>query len=272
MPTELWVLVCFTLIVLGSFVVGTVAGFGTVVLVLALGASLADVRWTMGWAIPLSVVFYLYLLAISWEHLDWQLLGRRLLPPMLPGLAVGMVASLWLSPTWLKLLFGIFVLGVGVWQVRDVRHPAPLEPLSDRLRWAMLALGGLVQGAYGSGGPMVVFVASREPHDKHSFRATLNALWLGSSAILLPRLLLERSLNGGTLRMAGMMLVPMAVGIALGNRLHAALEPRRFRQVVAWTLVAAALPLTLSAARAASAGRGSRQRTSSQVCATSSGP
>jgi uncharacterized membrane protein YfcA len=165
MPTEPWVLACFALVVFGSFVVGTVAGFGTVV---------------------------------------------------------------------------------------------------------------LVQGAYGSGGPMVVFVASREPHDKHSFRATLNALWLGSSLVLVPRLLVERSLHGGTLRMALAMLPPMVAGIALGNRLHAALDARRFRQVVAWTLVAAALPLTLSALRGMAPGSdrrsGWRQRTSSQVWATSSGP
>lgn len=250
MPTEPWVLVFFAAIVLGSFLVGTVAGFGTVVLVLALGASLADVRWMMGWVIPLSVAFYLYLLAISWEHLDIHLLGRRLLPPMLPGLVAGMAASVWLTPALLKLLFGVFVLGVGLWQVRDVhRSSAALPPLPDALRWTMLGVGGLVQGAYGSGGPMVVFVASREPHDKHSFRSTLNALWLGSSLLLVPKLLLDRSLDAGTARMAALMVVPMVTGIALGNRLHAALDPERFRRVVAWTLLIAALPLTVSAAR-----------------------
>ncbi len=68
----------------------------------------------------------------------------------------------------------------------------------------------------------------------------------------------------------------MVGGIALGNRLHAALDPRRFRQVVAWTLVAAAVPQTLSAVRGrapVSDGHfSSGQRTSSQVWATSSGP
>jgi uncharacterized membrane protein YfcA len=245
-----WVLVCFAAIVFASFLVGTVAGFGTVVLVVALGALLADVGWMLGWVIPLSIVFYLVLLAISWQHLDWRLLLQRLLPSMAPGIVLGAVASLWLTPALLKLLFGVFVLGVGLWQVRDVhRSPGALRPLSNGVRRGMLFLGGLVQGAYASGGPMVVFVASREPHDKHTFRATLNALWIASTVVLVPKLLLDHSLDAGTARMAAWMLVPMVAGVVLGNRLHATLDARRFRLVVAWTLVVAAVPLTVSAAR-----------------------
>ena len=50
-----------------------------------------------------------------------------------------------------------------------------------------LALGGIAHGLFGTGGPMIVYVARRRLADKLAFRSTLAVLWLALNAALLTK-------------------------------------------------------------------------------------
>jgi uncharacterized membrane protein YfcA len=231
------------LITFCSFAVGTVAGFGSVVLTLSLGVSLGlDVNAMMRWLVPLNLGFYGALAFQGRASLQWATLAR-LAGPMLPGLAVGLAVSVWLEPLALRRFFGLFVLLLGAWQVSQVVRGRVPPALPGGLRVMLLVIAGVVQGVFSSAGPLVVFVAGRELKDRDTFRATLNALWFVLNLIALPRFLLAGGLSKATLGLVGVMSVPVVAGVLVGTRLQRVVSERAFRALVAGLMVVMALPL-----------------------------
>ena len=49
----------------------------------------------------------------------------------------------------------------------------------------LLFCGGIIQGAFGTGGPFVVIYSSKALPDKKVFRVTLSLLWLSMNSIRL---------------------------------------------------------------------------------------
>ncbi|MFZ5478404.1 MAG: TSUP family transporter, partial [Myxococcota bacterium] len=95
-----------------------------------------------------------------------------------------------------------------------------------------LGAAGVVHGAFGTGGPLVVMALAGLGLDKRVFRGTLSALW----ALLAVGLLASYALAGALTResfVTSLMLAPaLAVGLLLGQRVHARLDPARFRAAV----------------------------------------
>jgi len=95
-----------------------------------------------------------------------------------------------------------------------------------------LAGGGFFHGLFASGGPLVVYFASREIPEKGRFRATLSTLWLTLNTVLLISYAFTgRPLAGAATRAAA--LAPALVaGIVVGEVLHARVDERAFRWIV----------------------------------------
>jgi uncharacterized membrane protein YfcA len=139
-----------------------------------------------------------------------------------------------------KPAFGVFVVVVALWQLKSAlgATTAP-RPLPEVGRVAGLLGAGVIHGVFATGGPLAVFVSARELPDKHAFRATLSALWVVMNALVVPRLVQVGAVTGETLGQSALLLVPLAAGTFVGERLHAALDERTFRVAVAALLVVA---------------------------------
>jgi uncharacterized membrane protein YfcA len=105
-----------------------------------------------------------------------------------------------------------------------------------------------VHGAYGTGGPLVVFVTGRDLDDRRAFRATLAVLWLILNGALVVGFALRGALTGPVLGRS-LLLVPVALAaLALGNLLAARLRERLFRALTAALLGGAGFLLLLRGA------------------------
>jgi uncharacterized membrane protein YfcA len=227
------------LVVALAFFVESATGFGSMVVALTLGALRFPVTSLLGWLLPVNLVLSTYLVARGWRSLDGPFLGRRALPLVLGGLLVGLAVSRVVQVSRLEPLFAGLVVVVAAALVRGALQREVPVPLHGPVRAAALLGAGVVHGLFATGGPLAVFVFSRELKDKAAFRATLSALWLVLNLLLLPRLVGEGVLSAGTLSVSALLLAPLAVGIVAGERLHARLDEGRFRQVVGVLLVAA---------------------------------
>ncbi|MCA2978784.1 MAG: sulfite exporter TauE/SafE family protein, partial [Myxococcaceae bacterium] len=69
-------------LVLVSFLVEAVAGFGSMVVALTVGALFAPVDALLGVLVPVNLVLSLYLVGRGWRHVDWRFLWRRVVPLM----------------------------------------------------------------------------------------------------------------------------------------------------------------------------------------------
>jgi uncharacterized membrane protein YfcA len=144
------------------------------------------------------------------------------------------------DPSLLKPVFAVFVVVVAATQLRQTlsREASP-TPLPALARVGGLVGAGVIHGVFATGGPLAVFVSARELADKHAFRATLSALWVVMNALVVPRLVQDGALTMTTLGTSAVMLLPLAAGTLLGERVHAALDEKAFRVAVAALLLAA---------------------------------
>ena len=91
---------------------------------------------------------------------------------------LGLLAFEALDRKLLTLAFGAFVLVLSVTELCRRAPDAGRAPLTFGARMACLFLAGITQGAFSTGGPLVVYVTAREVRPKGTFRATLVIAWV----------------------------------------------------------------------------------------------
>ncbi len=237
-------------LVVVSFFVEAAAGFGSMVVALALGAMVLPVDALLGVLVPVNLVLSCLLVARDWEAVSWSFLVRRALPLLTLGALMGAALAGQLDVALARPVLGVFVVVVACLQLGQALMPGSgARPLSPIARVLGLLGAGVAHGVFASGGPLVVFVAARELADKRAFRATLSALWVVLNALVLPRLISGGSLAFSTLSTSAVLLGPLALGSALGQWAHSRLDERRFRLAVASVLGLAGVLLVFGSSR-----------------------
>ena len=138
-------------------------------------------------------------------------------------------------------LFAAVVIGLAILEALRLARAR-----TDRLRGGALLLGlaGVVHGAYGTGGPLVVFVTGRESATSRRF-APPSRVWLVLNAVLVIGFLLHGWLSARTLGETVMLLPVVAGALALGEWCAARISDRPFRAFGAALLGAAGVLLLL---------------------------
>ena len=116
---------------------------------------------------------------------------------------------------------------------------------------ALLFCGGMIQGAFGSGGPFIVIYAAKALPEKSLFRVTLSLLWLATNSARLALWIVQGTVwNRETLTLTLAALPFMVAGVLIGDFLHRRVDEFRFRFFVYLVLcVAGAVMLGVNLAR-----------------------
>lgn len=236
------------LIVTLAFTTEAAIGFGATLLTLALGSLVAKVDELIYAVVPLNVALSFIMAIRSYKHIDVRALGSGILPAMAVGFPIGIVAFEKLPKQASQIGLGGLVTTLGALELfRQLRAPKEVRPLGRAPALALLFLGGLVHGAFATGGPPVVYVCGRTLLDKKVFRGTLAALWLLLGAILLAAYARAGHLGAASFRRSALLLPGLLLGLAAGEVAHGRLPERTFRLVVFVLLIVAGVVLVVRA-------------------------
>ena len=241
-------LLLFFVIVLLGYMVGATVGFGASILTLTIAAHLYPIDYLVPVLVPINLAVTIYLTVRHRRGVNRALLLKRILPIAMLGMPVGLAIFHLAETETLKLFFGLFVTGLAgseVFRLARRRTEEILPPLSNFWTWAFLFSGGVVQGLWVSGGPMVAYWAGRNIRQKYDFRSTLSALWLVLNFVLLIAHSFSGTITAETLKVDLYALPFLVVGVALGEVWHARLPERTFRLVVFSVLIVAGLSIIL---------------------------
>jgi hypothetical protein len=223
-----------------------ITGFGCSVLalpfvVLILGLETAvPVLVILAWILALSIVI------VSRREIVWREYGRIAVLSAL-GLPIGMWMSHALPEYGLKWVLALFMVGIGIHGLA-ARNSVPAD-MSTRKKWLLsgfIPLGGIIQGAFGSGGPLVVIYGARALPDKSVFRVTLCMVWVTVNSVLIAGWVMTKSLDPKALKIAAVCLPFTLTGMLLGNLVHHRVSDVLFRRIVYTVLIASGLAFVWS--------------------------
>lgn len=221
-------------VVLVAFTVEAALGFGATLISVAIGSLLLPIPALLPALVPLNLGLSVYLASRYWRDVDRRFLFGRLLPLMGLGLPFGLACFRAFDSASLRRLFGAFLVVVSTAElVRMRRTPGGASrPMPRPLEATMLFAGGLVHGAFATGGPMAVYVASRAIHDKGRYRATLSVLWALLNVVLLLTYAVGGELGPSRLALCASLAPCCLLGLALGEFAHRRIPTEVFRAAV----------------------------------------
>ena len=234
-------LLLLSAIVALAYAAQTAAGFGATVLAVTLGSFLMPIQALVPLLVPLSLAQTLW---IGWRHrqqVDTAYLFSRILPLMGAGMLIGFTVLSDLGSDALKLLFAVMILTLSLRELVAIWRKTAGGAGSTVAEVAALIGAGVVHGIYATGGPLLVYAASRRAMDKGTFRSTLIVVWLPLNAVLCTQLIVTGRLTTEQVPTVGLLLLTLPLGVWLGERIHDRIDEGRFRQLVFSLLLAAAL-------------------------------
>ena len=161
---------------------------------------------------------------------------------VLTGLPVGILASRHLPDTALKIILAVFMIVVSINGIyKGFYHTSsdPASLLRHPRRWEMavfcvlLFLGGIIHGAFSSGGPLLIIYATIAIKEKGNFRATMCAVWLTLNTVVLIEWLLRGVFcEEGVIGLCLITTPFFLVGAFVGSLIHNRISAKSFTQLV----------------------------------------
>ena len=242
MTFDLLTLTQLACIIVFGYTVFGLTGFGSSVTAMPLLVLLIPLRM----AVPLMLVFDLVsglLLGLKNRRFIEKREALRLLPFMVAGMALGVLALVRAPERVLLVVLGLFILGYSAWSL--LVHGKP-RPLASAWAGPFGVVGGMFTALFGTGGPFYTIFLTRRLDDKLTLRATISGVLFFSAVARLILFTGAGLYRDGTLSLLAGVLLPCALGgLYLGNRLHQWLPAERVKQIVWVVLIAGGASLVL---------------------------
>lgn len=226
------------LIVLVTQLMEAVTGFGSTVMAMPFTIMLVGMETGVRLLVTLTFIMCGYIALRQRRYINWRVLGEMLLFVGL-GMPIGMWLFANLDDRVLKWALGVFTIVIAIRGLATVGRPprkAITGPASYLLKGALF-LGGIIHGAFGCGGPLIVLYASRALPEKQSFRATMCLNWTVLNAVHLIRYTVNGEWTGEIGILLLWMLPVLALSVVLGNLIVGKLSGKGFMKVVYMVLL-----------------------------------
>ncbi len=235
-----------SLIVLVAYTTEALAGFGSMVIALTLGAQLYPIEMLVPVLVPLDVMLNAYIVSRHHGFVAWGFFFKRIAPLMAVGLGAGIAVASAIEGGTLRIAFGVMVVVLSLAEiVRQLRpyRKGPAAVMGPVASAICVGGAGVIHGIYATGGPLLVYAVGRSSLSKSAFRSTLATVWLTFNSVLIATFAVEGHLGAAELQKTGSFVPILIVGILLGEWGHRRIDERRFRLVVFTLLLIAGVTI-----------------------------
>lgn len=230
-------IVLFGLVIIATHFLEGITGFGCTVLALPFCIAIAGVKT----AVPV-LTFMGWLLALYIVIIDWKSIVFKEYLKILAFVIIGLPIGMWLFNTLpeapLKIVLGIFMVIVsvrGLIASYISRKNTAVKQDNKIVKWLLnvcLVSGGVIHGAFSSGGPFIVIYAMRALPSKSNFRVTLCALWVTLNSVIIIKNFATGIMTSEVLRMIAWMIPFLVIAMIVGNKAHKRIKGHVFVKVV----------------------------------------
>ncbi len=232
------IIILLGIVVLITHFLEGITGFGCTVLALPFAIILVGLDTAVPVLVMLSFLLCIYIVIISRKDIVWKEFFRILLFVGL-GLPIGILSSKYFDENILTAILAVFMIVVGIrgiWVTFKTRTNSVKQP--KVLSKIVLILGGYFQGAFASGGPLVVTYATKVLPNKTEFRATLCTLWTTLNAIMIIQNIASGVMTTEMWKLFLGLIPFLVVGAIAGNWAHHHIKDKHFSTVLYGVLIA----------------------------------
>lgn len=224
--------ILFLLVLLYGVFVQALVGFGGTLLSMPLGIILMGLDVTKPVMTIVAWITGIVVLATEYRCINWREL-LKMTGVMLIGVVGGVLVTGKLQLNFLLIAYALVVMGIGA---KKLLLPSKKDP-SPAVQNTALAIAGIMQGLFVSGGSFLAVYAVAQLKEKREFRATVNAVWAFLNLIMIVTYGFNGSLTAPVLKMAALAIIPTLVGIWLGGLLTRKVNQATFLKVIYVVLI-----------------------------------
>lgn len=236
------------LIVFCSNILEAVTGFGATTVALPFVSTLIGIKTGIVVLSMVTWTFGTFIFITNFKKIDWKayfnIIGFTII-----GMPVGMLAFSFLPEKYLKICLGIFVIFAAArGLVITLKKNSQQKKTNKVLLRIIIVIGGIVHGAFASGGPFLVMYASENIKEKSSFRATMCTVWATLNTILLIKYYFTGSIVLSSVLPFYLSAIPFLIlGAAIGTYLHKKLSQKTFSIIIYIVLLVAGVTMITTA-------------------------
>ncbi len=154
-------------------------------------------------------------------------LALRILPAIVLGVFLGIAALQHMDRASMVSILGVTIVAIAAWNLVQPNLRSRESAWLDNL---VGLLGGLLSGAFNTGGPPLIIHIYRRPENPLVLKATVQSLFLAMGLSRLPLAASRGLLSGSIWAEAALMIPAVVVGVAIGVALAERTHPDRFRR------------------------------------------
>ena len=239
---DMFLILC---IVLSAYFIRGITGFGSGLISVPLLALSQPLQFAIPLVLALDFTASIALGGINRKLVDWGEI-KYLLPAGMVGAGIGALALLKLPTTPILVTLGVFTMFFGFRNIFGLQSDKKIAKL-----WALPAglAGGAAGGLFGAGSPPYIMYLTRRLLDKGVMRATFSCLIAIDGGFRLGLFLFAGLLSDPRLQLTYVVaLIPMAMGLYTGNKVHLDMTSEGMLKVVGALLVGSGALLFIKAA------------------------
>ena len=155
-----------------AYTVQAITGFAGNIFAMPVGTTLLGLSPTVSILNAMGFFACGLLAVLNIKHVNWREFGK-----IIAVMIVFMVVGIWLDTLMplhvLLKIYGAVIVFIGAKNLIFTRQ----KFLPEWALWIILALAGLIQGMFVSGGALLVIYAVQKLRDQQEFRITLSLIW-----------------------------------------------------------------------------------------------
>lgn len=228
------------LVVLTAFTIEATAGFGSIIISVAVASHLYSISELLPVLVPLNFIIAIYMVTRHRGHVAGKLIAYRVLPFMCAGVAVGVAITYVLEGQELKFGFGVLIIVLALTELYKLYMS--VEVAHRPWTWVnavYVKAAGVIHGIYATGGPLLVYSLSRTELPKTTLRSTLATIWLIFDIILTTTFIVQGRINETTLSRIAILAPVVVLSIVLGEWLHHRISEKPFKKMIYLLLLGA---------------------------------
>lgn len=207
-----------------SYGLESVFGFGGTVYFLGLSGMFFDFKDMLYMAMLVSCVASATILLQVWRHFDRKHFVRIMLVTT-PFVILGTALIDLLKSVWLLKIFAFMLVAYGVFSLLKPNYAPPRS-----IKYAFVALGGLVQGIFTTGGPFIMMGYRQSFDNKTQLKATMAGFFLISNLWRMFQTMWQRHDGLDVVTSNAWAILPVIVGVTIGHFIHSRLPEKTFQR------------------------------------------